>query len=611
MLKKEQVLQIQQERKKNMALDKQISIYSVDTGNFYSNKERALHNLNCKLRMEKNELKSKLSDLKDKIKTYGDFDTKIHLIDIGKGFEQTDNPELNHYFYDYKYYTEILKSKRQKIKKSKQDLLDLLNRKIQYNIQTEGKHHKRELRNIDTQNIINIFDSSVTRLTELFPYELSENLMVVQVYYFDVFKDIFYYGFTYKGEEYIYFTSSAGQIRTKKGVFIKKSFYEEHEKTLMCGLTLQTINEKGGNNPNKHFAYMALTNSATDLWEDFDIDRTIVVDDFETEVPAIYDLVDDETYTVIRKKGQVPIPHTDGAGMILPELSEYNFMVRLPWIKGLLGSFDYKKFIQEKGCSPIVKDIYGKEHDVIEENIQIIFTKSQFKLWKYYDSWDQYKEYFKKYHCTAGICNDERTIENMHIPNVTINYQMLQTLTDITDEEIMEITEKTRNRITDLCSSVRTLQRAFNITPKNVHKSYLQKAIQAYPNLMNDEYLKVVIRQIKNSMVKNAKAGKLSVKGKYTFLLPDFYAFCEWLFMGIEVPNGLLDDQEVYCRLFDESKELDCLRSPHLYLEHAIRENVAFIENEQHDEISKWFNTDGIYTSTKDILSKLLQFDDH
>lgn len=233
-----------------MALDKQISIYSVDTGNFYSNKERELHNLNCKLRMEKNKLKQKLTDIRDKIKSYGCFDNEIHLIDIGKGFEPTDDVELNHYFYEYKYYTEILKLKRQKIKKSKQDLLELLDRKVKLNIETEGKHHKRELRNVGTQNIINIFDSSVTRLTEMYPYELSENLMVVQVYYFDVFKDIFYYGFTYKGEEYIYFTSSAGQIRTKKGVFIKKSFYEEHEKTLMCGLTLQTINEKGGNNPN-------------------------------------------------------------------------------------------------------------------------------------------------------------------------------------------------------------------------------------------------------------------------------------------------------------------------------------------------------------------------
>ena len=57
-------------------------------------------------------------------------------------------------------------------------------------------------------------------------------------------------GFEYQGEKYIYFTSSAGQIRTKKVVFIKESLWQKHEKTIMCGLTIDAINAKGGNNPN-------------------------------------------------------------------------------------------------------------------------------------------------------------------------------------------------------------------------------------------------------------------------------------------------------------------------------------------------------------------------
>ena len=60
-----------------------------------------------------------------------------------------------------------------------------------------------------------MFDSSFTRMIHAQPNELSEDFMVVQVYYFDIIKDLIYYGFTYKGEKYIYFTSSAGQIRTK------------------------------------------------------------------------------------------------------------------------------------------------------------------------------------------------------------------------------------------------------------------------------------------------------------------------------------------------------------------------------------------------------------
>ena len=70
----------------------------------------------------------------------------------------------------------------------------------------------------------------------------------------------------------------------------------------MCGLTVDAINAKGGNNVNKHLAYLALSNSATDEWERFNIDKTIVIEDFETMVEGTYDLIDDIDYSITRKK---------------------------------------------------------------------------------------------------------------------------------------------------------------------------------------------------------------------------------------------------------------------------------------------------------------------
>jgi len=291
--------------------------------------------------------------------------------------------------------------------------------------------------------------------------------------------------------------------------------------------------------------------------------------------------------------------------MMLPCMGK-NRMVRLPWVKGLLGSFDYVKFIEENNCSPIIKDIYGKEHNVIDENIQIIFTKSQFKMWKYYDSWEQYKEYYKQYGCSAGYTN----IEEDKIKDATINYQMLQTLTDITDEEMDKIADRSNSKLNNICSSINDMKRAFGITPYNDNMTYLQQAINLYPDLMNDEYVKITLREIKNSMVKRFKSGSLSVYGKYTFLLPDLYAACQYWFMGIENPEGLLKDGEVFCWLFRKNEKLDCLRSPHLYKEHAIRKNVACNKNkERQEQIRKWFTTDAIYTSCHDLISKILQFD--
>lgn len=71
--------------------------------------------------------------------------------------------------------------------------------------------------------------------------------------------------------------------------------------------------------------------------------------------------------------------------------------------------------------------IYGVEHDVLAEDIQIIFYKSQFKMHKYFDSWRQYQENFQKYGCEAGICNMEDDV----FEDAKINYQMLKKILGI------------------------------------------------------------------------------------------------------------------------------------------------------------------------------------
>lgn len=562
-------------------LDRQYNLYSVDTGHFYSNHEKYLHDMYCKYRMERNAIQSKLPEIEKKLKKSG----------------YTDNDIKN-----------LIRHKAAKAKQSKEKLLALLANKVNQNALTNGRDHIRTLKedSINDTHVISVFDSALSRTVGIRQDELTDAFIVVQVYYFDIFKDISFYGFTYKGEKYRYFTSSAGQIRKKKTVFIKESVWNEIEKTIMCGLTIDKINAKGGNNVNKHLAYMALTNSATDEWKEFDIDKSIVVDDFETKVYGTFDFVDETDYSITRKTDYVPIPHTDGAGMILPSVSSKNFMFRAPWIKGLLGVFDFHKFIETNHYSPIITDIYGKEHDVIREDIQIIFTKSQFKMAKYYDSWEEYKASFKKYRCSAGKCN----VEEERIKNAKINYQMLQTLTSITEQEIDLLAKKSAERIRNICSSKESMMDTLGITPYNTNMSPFQQAVKIYPALLNDTYAKDVIREMKNSLLKKYRSGKLEIDGKFTFLLPDFYAACEYWFGHIKTPTGLLGDQEVFCWLYKNSEKLDCLRSPHLYREHAVRYNAA---NETYGERSKfireWFPTNAVYTSTHDLISKLLQFD--
>ncbi len=605
-------------------LDRQYNMYSVNTALFYSNHEKYLHDRYCDCRREQKDLKNKLPEAERKLKSLGYTDSDLKKLKTNKVEEshisaQTRLPDplpeginiltgSEDLITEYLHLTQLIRHKSQKAKDTKEKLLALLSNKASQNELTDGKDHIRAMRQdrLNDSHIISVFESALSRITGIGQDELTKDLMVVQIYYFDLFKDITFFGFTCNGEKYQYFTSSAGQIRKKKAVFIKEATWNRIKKTVMCGLTVEKINARGGINVNKYLAYLALAATATDEWSSFDIDRSIVIDDFKTDVYGTFDFVDETDYSITRKTDYVPIPHTDGAGMILPDLSTRNFMFRAPWIKGLLGVFDFRKFIEVNGCSPIVADIYGQKHNIIEEDIQIIFTKSQFKMWKYYDSWEEYKTCFKKYHCSAGTCNREED----RIKNAKINYQMLQTLTDITEEEIDLLTRKSSELLNSICTCKESIMALLGITPYNTNMTPFQKAVKLYPALLQDTYAKDVIRDVKDSLVKKYRSGKLEADGKHTFLLPDYYAACEYWFGHQDSPAGLLQDGEVYCRLFRYHEKVDCLRSPHLYREHAVRLNAAndrFGDRAKH--MREWFLTDAVYTSTHDLISKLLQFD--
>lgn len=232
-------------------LDKQISMYSVDTGHFYSNREKYLHDMNCKYRRERNYVKNKFLEIEKELLLNGI--SKNDLKQYLKTKEYNDSfKECSTLLSEYYKCNELIIHKRQKAHESKNKLLKILSNKTSQNQKTNGKDHIRVLRTQDLHdnNIISVFDSFLSRTIGIKQDELTDDLLVMQVYYFDVFKDTCFYGFMFNGEKYRYYTSSAGQIRKKKAVFIKESTWNRIEKTIMCGLTIDAINNKGGNNVN-------------------------------------------------------------------------------------------------------------------------------------------------------------------------------------------------------------------------------------------------------------------------------------------------------------------------------------------------------------------------
>lgn len=555
----------------DIQFDKQYPVYALDTACFYTPDEA--------------EIETKMTALRARL---GEDRPKQ---EIGKRRKAVKNP--------------LTKEERSALNRELGNLKDQLKKTIAKNVDVVRTVRPEKLTDV---NVVQTFESSLVRELHMSSEHVNDEMVIVCVYFFGVAESIIKNGFNMRGNHYVFFSASAGQIRTKKFVAIREDLLEACMPTLTCGLSIADINAQGGVNVNKYLAYLALSNSSTEVWKDFDIDRCIVVDDFETVVSSEVDFIDEKDYSITREVHDVPITHTDGCGMILPQVSDKNFMVRAPWVKGLLSPFPFDRFIREADerdpsrNHAIIKDIYGQEHDVLREHIEVIFTSSQFKMHKYYSSWQDYKDKFKKYHCTAGKCN----IEPVRIGKTTINYQMLQTLTSMTDEELDEICERTRSTLSRICTDKKTMLDCLGVRQRmGAPQTYFQKCLALYPELLRDEYCKEQLRDIRGSILNDARAGKLMIDGKYQFLIPDLYAACQYWFEGIAVPAGLLANGEVWTKQYARTEKLDVLRSPHLYKEHAVRRNVC----KARPEIRKWFNTNGIYTSAFDCISKILQFD--
>ena len=162
-------------------------------------------------------------------------------------------------------------------------------------------------------------------------------------------------------------------------LFLRETLFRRHEKTLLGGLTRARIRALAGRRADPRAPLPACA-GATEPWPAFDIGRAIVVDD----VPA-------------PAGGAAPF------GLVLPQVSGGAAVhVRLPWIEGRLEPFPFDAFLRARGpAGCTVRDIYGKAHDVLAEGVQVIFTRSQFRLWRCYACWAEYRLYFRAYGCEA------------------------------------------------------------------------------------------------------------------------------------------------------------------------------------------------------------------
>lgn len=84
-----------------------------------------------------------------------------------------------------------------------------------------------------------------------------------------------------------------------------------------------------------------------------------------------------------------------------------------------------------------IKDVWGKSYNI--DDIDVILTVSQFKMWKIYENWQDYLYYFNKHGHSWGVSRVNKENDDEF---VLTNYQYLQTL-DLSKDDIHELAAPT------------------------------------------------------------------------------------------------------------------------------------------------------------------------
>ena len=370
--------------------------------------------------------------------------------------------------------------------------------------------------------------------------------------------------------------AGAGQLRRNSALFINEEIFDEVETIMMCGLTRKRI---GKMNLSKFGAYLALSTSATNK---VTTPRICVIDDYEfplknQQVSWIFD--DIEGNKQIEKRViDFDMNAFDGAGLVSPEMAEQwgkdlgldytpcTFIVRASWIKGACSVCDFHRFAKEVAHKDTIVDHWGTEYNI--DDIDVILTTSQMKMYKRYSSWQEYMFYFTKYKHQFGVARPSKKRNDFV---TTLNYQYIQS-NDYTEERIKGLADFTVDWLRKIMSGDKLYTELFLIGCQDEDKEYdaverkvdsaIARVLMYDDSILNDAYVRQKINQMIDKKVRLAKIGKLYVEGSYDFAIPDPYAFMEHAF-GLPV-HGILQPGESWNKRWVDkcADKVAMMRSP-------------------------------------------------
>ena len=230
--------------------------------------------------------------------------------------------------------------------------------------------------------------------------------------------------------------------------------------------------------------------------------------------------------------------------------------LRNAWFKGMLYPFPIMEFFEKYYDKETVTDIWGNEHNI--HDIEMITTESSLKLWKAYESIDDYVKLTEENGYTWAVTKiAPKVLDDQR----ELNYQYLQSY-EFNDEDIEELCAPTVEYLKNaLCGDYESTIKFLGVSSNSEPNSW-QRALYENPYMLGDPFIIDSVYRMIRKKIDNAKIGKLIADGNYQTSSGDPFALMQKV-CGLEI-TGLLKSGEAYSRYWIDKGVYDVLafRSP-------------------------------------------------
>jgi len=395
-------------------------------------------------------------------------------------------------------------------------------------------------------------------------------------------------GVTINNTKYKRFLCGAGHARNNTVYFIDETIYP-----LVLEMLKNGHDSQMKMNPAKYNAYFGLYASASKV---VTTPSVCVIPDFKYKKIFKVDWIEGDNVTIENK--ELEINAFDGQGIVSTELATVwasdlkikyipsEFIIRAPFIKGMVVNFDFHTFAKINNIQTI-KDLWGKEYDI--ENIDLILSESQFKLWNAYSSWKIYEQNCNKNNLQWAV---SRVSPKKDKDIAFTNYQYLQTL-KLENEDIEGLCRPTIEWLESVATDKEPMKALLFLLGEScssledimeLEDNDIGKTVVFNNKILRHPYVKNRIHNMINRKLKDSCMGKLAVKGNYSIMVSDPYAQTEWG-LGLQI-EGLLKEGQHYSHYWNEKNKnvVSAIRSPMTYYS---ENNLLNLQN--NEKLNYWY----------------------